>query len=107
MTTPCTQSNEDRSLLVLRRGDRDFTNNRRRRRRRCSGDRMGGHDRRPVPPGAQRSERICAMSADPAQTTARATNRSTSATIPPTILRYLTAVIDEAGADLRPALARV
>ncbi len=47
------------------------------------------------------------MSADPAQTTARATNRSTSATIPPTILRYLTAVIDEAGADLRPALARV
>jgi AraC-like DNA-binding protein len=47
------------------------------------------------------------MSADPSQTTARATNRSTSATIPPVIMRYLTAVIDELGADLRPALARV
>lgn len=47
------------------------------------------------------------MSADPPQTTARPTNRSTSATIPPTILRYLIAVSEELGADLRPALAHV
>jgi len=47
------------------------------------------------------------MTADPAQTAARPTNRSTSATIPPIILRYLTAVVDELGADLRPALAHV
>jgi AraC-like DNA-binding protein len=47
------------------------------------------------------------MSADPAQTLVGATSRSTSATIPPIILRYLTAVTDEAGADLRPALTRV
>lgn len=46
------------------------------------------------------------MSADPAPPTG-ATNRSTSATIPPIILRYLTAVTDELGADLRPALTRV
>ena len=46
------------------------------------------------------------MSADP-QTTARLTNRSTSATIPPIILRYLIAVCDELGADLRPALTHV
>src|SRR5688572_7160078 len=38
---------------------------------------------------------------------ADATSRSTSATISPNILRYLTAVTDELGADLRPALARV
>ncbi len=47
------------------------------------------------------------MPADPPQTTARPTNRSTSATIPPVILRYLVAVCDELGADLRPALAHV
>lgn len=38
---------------------------------------------------------------------AGATSRSTSATISPNILRYLTAVTGELGADLRPALARV
>ncbi|WP_112264506.1 AraC family transcriptional regulator [Lentzea terrae] len=38
---------------------------------------------------------------------ADATSRSTSATISPNILRYLTAVTDELGADLRPALAGV
>jgi len=47
------------------------------------------------------------MSAGPQQASARATNRSTSATIAPIILRYLTAVTDELGADLRPALAHV
>jgi AraC-like DNA-binding protein len=47
------------------------------------------------------------LSADPAQAAASPTNRSTSATIPPIILRYLTTVIDEFGADLRPALANV
>ncbi|ONI91105.1 AraC family transcriptional regulator [Saccharothrix sp. ALI-22-I] len=47
------------------------------------------------------------MSAEPANTVARPTNRSTSATIPPIILRYLTALSDELGADLRPTLARV
>jgi AraC-like DNA-binding protein len=47
------------------------------------------------------------MSADPPQTTARPTNRSTSATIPPFILRYLVTVCEELGADLRPALGRV
>jgi AraC-like DNA-binding protein len=47
------------------------------------------------------------MAAVLAQTTARPTNRSTSATIPPIILRYLTSVVDELGADLRPALAHV
>jgi AraC-like DNA-binding protein len=40
------------------------------------------------------------------QATTGATNRSTSATIPPFILRYLIAVTDELGADLRPALVR-
>lgn len=47
------------------------------------------------------------MSADPPQPTARPTNRSTSATIPPFILRYLITVCDELGTDLRPALAHV
>jgi hypothetical protein len=47
------------------------------------------------------------MSAEPPQTTAHPTNRSTSATIPPIILRHLTAVIGELGADLGPALAHV
>ncbi|RAS66983.1 hypothetical protein C8D87_103322 [Lentzea atacamensis] len=39
------------------------------------------------------------MSADPAQATAGTTNRSTSATIAPIILRYLTAVAEELGAE--------
>ncbi|PWK85587.1 AraC-like DNA-binding protein [Lentzea atacamensis] len=47
------------------------------------------------------------MSAGPPQTTAHPTNRSTSATIPPIIMRYLIAVCDDLGADLRPALAHV
>jgi AraC-like DNA-binding protein len=53
------------------------------------------------------AERICAMSAGPPQTTARPTNRSTSATIPPIIMRYLIAVCDDLGAEVRPALAHV
>ncbi|MEJ2851876.1 MULTISPECIES: AraC family transcriptional regulator [unclassified Saccharothrix] len=47
------------------------------------------------------------MADRPERTAARPTNRSTSATIPPIILRHLTAVADELGADLRPALAHV
>lgn len=47
------------------------------------------------------------MSGDPPQSTARPSNRSTSATIPPFIIRYLIAVTDELGVDLRPALAHV
>lgn len=47
------------------------------------------------------------MSMEPVQVAGGATGRSASATILPIILRYLTAVCDELGADLRPALAEV
>src|SRR5687768_13136680 len=102
MTTPCTESNDESPKSAEKRPR--FTKKSVPPTTRLSCDRVSGHDLRPVPPGARRPERTSVMSADPAQTLVGATSRSTSATIPPIILRYLTAVTDEAGADLRPAL---
>ncbi|MGW2741379.1 AraC family transcriptional regulator [Streptomyces sp. NPDC001450] len=47
------------------------------------------------------------MSDAPAAVTSPGTNRSTSATIAPNILRYLARVADEYGVDLQPLLTRV
>ena len=43
----------------------------------------------------------------PAPVTSPGTNRSTSATIAPNILRYLGRVAGESGVDLQPLLTRV